>query len=336
MEYEHSSYIRKGESGPRIVVIGGGTGLSVLLRGLKRSSRASISAIVTVADDGGGSGMLRDDLGMLPPGDVRNCILSLADVEDTMEQLLQYRFETGRLKGQNMGNLFLAALTDICGDFELAVEKLQDILRIKGKVIPVTSENVTLCARLENGDIIRGESKIPSTVSRLRSPISEVFLDPPEAKALPSAIDAIMKADMIVMGPGSLYSSIIPNLLVDGIDKAIREAGGMKVLICNIMTQAGETDNYSVTDYVQAVEHYLGESVIEYILINDHICAPQELEAYISAGTRQMCAGPEDRRELSRRGISIIENNFIDISDGMIRHDADRIANVLLSMIHGA
>ncbi|MFR8251872.1 MAG: gluconeogenesis factor YvcK family protein, partial [Anaerovoracaceae bacterium] len=258
MEYEYPSYTRNSEEGPRIVVIGGGTGLSVLLRGLKKNSGLHISAIVTVADDGGGSGMLRKDLGMLPPGDVRNCILALADEEDIMEQLLQYRFGNGRLKGQNMGNLFIAALTDIYGDFELAVEKLHDILRIKGKVVPVTSEDVTLCARLKNGKIIRGESKIPKAVSKMESPIEEVFLEPSGVQPLNSAVEAIMNADMIVLGPGSLYSSIIPNLLVGGISDAIRSAGGMKVIVCNVMTQAGETDDYTVVDYVDAIEKYLG------------------------------------------------------------------------------
>ena len=298
MEYEYSPYTRDPGQGTRIVVIGGGTGLSVLLRGLKKNSGLHISAIVTVADDGGGSGMLRKDLGMLPPGDVRNCILALADEEDIMEQLLQYRFGSGRLKGQNMGNLFIAALTDIYGDFELAVEKLHDILRIQGKVIPVTSEDVTLCARLKNGKVIRGESRIPKAVSKMKSPIEEVFLDPSGVRPLDSAVEAILKADMIVLGPGSLYSSIIPNLLVSGISDAIRTAGGMKVLVCNVMTQAGETDNYTVVDYVDAVERYLGSNVAEYILINDYICQPEELSAYTSAGTCQMCAAPGEREIL--------------------------------------
>ena len=336
MAYYHPPSVRNEGEGPRIVVIGGGTGLSVLLRGLKESGDNHISAIVTVADDGGGSGMLRDDLGMIPPGDVRNCILALADEEDIMEKLLQYRFREGRLKGQNMGNLFLAALTDIYGDFEAAVQKLHDILRIKGKVIPVTSANVTLCARLENGETVRGESRIPQAVCEMKSPIRDVFLDPPDARPLRSAVDAIFSADMIVLGPGSLYSSIIPNLRVDGISDAIRAAGGMKVLICNVMTQAGETDDYSVQDYTRAIERYLGKNVIEYILINDHICRDEELRSYTSAGTRQMCATDEDRRELRKRGIIPIESNLIEISDGAVRHDAGRIANIILSLIHGA
>lgn len=321
--------------GPRIVVIGGGTGLSVLLRGLKKVS-TNISAIVTVADDGGGSGMLRHDYGMLPPGDVRNCILALANEEDMMESLLQYRFGKGRLKGQNMGNLFIAALTDIYGDFELAVDKLHDILRIKGHVIPVTSENITLCARLENGKIIVGESRIPDGVKKFKSPIKDVFLDPPDPPALNSAIDAILSADMIVMGPGSLYSSIIPNLLVGGVTEAISAAGGLKVLVCNVMTQPGETDNYTVTDFAAAVEKYLGKRIIEYLLVNDHECSNDELLPYLKKGMRQMCSTRTDRKKLSDMGIMLVESNMISAEGGVIRHDADRISNILMNLIHGA
>jgi len=333
-ENKRSGYERKG-FGPRIVVIGGGTGLSVLLRGLKKVS-TNISAIVTVADDGGGSGMIRDELGMLPPGDVRNCIMALADQEETMDKLFQYRFSEGRLKGQNFGNLMIAALTDIVGDFELAVEKIHDILRIKGHVIPVTSENVKLCARLENCTIVKGESKIPEIVKTQNSPIKDVFLEPSDVNALPRAIDAIKSADLIVLGPGSLYSSIIPNLLVGGIKDAIRDARGMKVLICNVMTQAGETDDYSVAMYAEAIEKYLGKNIMEYILVNNHVCTLDELKPYLSQGTRQMCATGEDRKKLSEMGLTVIENNMIQAGDGYIRHDADRISNILMTLFHQA
>ena len=309
--------------------------MSVLLRGLKKIS-TNISAIVTVSDDGGGSGMLRKDYGMLPPGDVRNCILALANEEDLMESLLQYRFRKGRLKGQNMGNLFIAALTDIYGDFELAVEKLHDILRIKGHVIPVTSEDVILCAKLENEKIIIGESRIPDAVKKYHSPIKDVFLDPPNSQALQIAIDAILSADMIILGPGSLYSSIIPNLLVGGITEAIRSAGGLKVLVCNVMTQAGETDNYTVTEYATAVERYIGKRVIEYILVNDHVCTEEELRPYLKEGMRQMCSTTDDRQNLSNMGIMLVESNMISVENSVIRHDADRISNILMNLIHGA
>ncbi len=319
--------------GPRIAVIGGGTGLSVLLRGLKKVS-TNISAIVTVSDDGGGSGIIRDELGMLPPGDVRNCIMALADQEDTMEKLFQYRFTEGSLKGQNVGNIIIAALTDIVGDFEIAVEKIHDILRIKGHVIPVTSEDVTLCAKLRNGSVVKGESRIPVEVRAQNSPIEEVFLDPADAEALSRAVEAILAADLIVLGPGSLYSSIIPNLLVGGISKAIRNAGAMKVLVCNVMTQVGETDDYSVAMYAKAVEKYLGKGVLEYILVNNHICTAEELIPYLEQGTRQMCATVNDRKELTEMGLTVIENSMIKVGDGYIRHDAERIADILMTLFH--
>lgn len=317
------------------MVIGGGTGLSVILRGMKKVSR-NLSAIVTVADDGGGSGMLRDDYGILPPGDLRNCILALADEEDIMEKLLQYRFTEGRLAGQNMGNLFIAALANLYGDFEMAVEKLHDILRIKGHVLPVTISNVTLCAQLKNGHTVRGESRIPEEVRRQNSPIDYVFLDPPDVNALPRATDAILSADIVILGPGSLYSSIIPNLLVRGINSAIRSAGGMKILVCNVMTQPGETDDYTVTEYARAVERYLGKGVLEYILVNNRKCTDQELRPYLEQGVRQMCASDEDRKALQEMGIILIESDMITVGDGMIRHDASRISNLIMTMFHGA
>ncbi len=318
--------------GPRVVVIGGGTGQSVILRGLKKLT-SNISAVVTMSDDGGGSGVLREELGMLPPGDVRNCILALADNEDTMEKVLQYRFSDGRLKGQNMGNLVISVLTDIFGDFEIAVNKLQHVLRIKGKVIPVTTEDVVLWARLKNGMEVRGESAIPGAVLEAGSPIDEVYMKPESPEALPSAVSAIQSADIILIGPGSLYTSIIPNLLVDGIVEAVRNASGIKMLVCNVMTQPGETDNYSVMDVVNTIEHYLGENVIEYVLINNRVCGESEISKYLEAGTCQILANDDDRRQLEKKGIIPIESSLIRTDGGLLRHDADRLAKIVMSMV---
>ena len=262
--------------------------------------------------------------------------MALADQEETMNKLFQYRFSEGRLSGQNFGNIMIAALTDIVGDFELAVEKLHDILRIKGHVIPVTDSDVKLCARLKNHTIVKGESRIPDAVREANSPIEDVFLEPSDVTALPRAIEAIKAADIIVLGPGSLYSSIIPNLLVGGIADAIRKAGGMKVLVCNVMTQIGETDDYSVAEFAKAVEKYLGKNVIEYILVNNQICTAEELRPYFEQGTRQMCATKEDRKELAEMGITVIENSMIRSGDGYIRHDAERISNILMTIFHQA
>lgn len=319
--------------GPRIAVIGGGTGLSVILRGLKKVT-SNVSAIVTVTDDGGGSGVIRSEMGILPPGDIRNCILALADDEDIMEKLLQYRFREGRLSGQNMGNLFLAALTDIYGNFEKAVYKLQDILRIKGKVIPVTLENADLCAELEDGTQVVGESRIPEEVVSHHSPIEHVYLDPPWPRALDAAVKAIRSADMIVLGPGSLYTSIIPNLLVKGIADAIRDAAGMKTLICNIMTQPGETDDFTVTEYAETVVEYLGSNVLDYMLINDQRLENPVIRPYLKHGIIQLIADDKDRKALERMHITPIESNMVYADEGVVRHDADRVGNIIIALVH--
>ena len=239
----------------KVVVIGGGTGLSTMLRGLKQYT-SHITAIVTVGDDGGGSGKLREDLGMLPPGDIRNCILALADTEPLMEDLLQYRFTEGSLKGQCFGNLFLAAMAGISENFEDAVQKMSSVLAVKGKVLPVTLDDMKLIAELENGEIIEGESKIPSEVIFRNTRIKKIAIKPIDAKPLEEAIKAINNADVIIMGPGSLYTSIIPNLLVKGIPEAICKSPAKKVYISNVMTQPGETDGFKVSNHLKVLMDY--------------------------------------------------------------------------------
>jgi len=318
--------------GPRIVVIGGGTGLSVILRGIKRITD-NLTAVVTVADDGGGSGKLREDLGMLPPGDIRSCILAMADEEGLMQELLRYRFTEGMLEGQSFGNLLIAALNGICGNFEEAVAKTNEILRVKGQVLPVTSSDVRLCAELENGSVVYGESRIPPEALRQKSPIARVWLSPEKPAATEKALEAICRADLIVIGPGSLYTSIIPNLLVAGIPEAIRDAACSKVLICNMMTQPGETDGYSVWDHTAKVAEYLGEGIIEYVIANNEVIGADALKPYLEDGAEQILPTAEDRRNLLEAGITLIENNFVEIKKGYIRHDAGRIAGVISSLI---
>ena len=319
------------KEGPKIVVIGGGTGLSVILRGIKKITD-DLTAVVTVADDGGGSGILREDLGMLPPGDIRSCILAMADEEGPMQDLLRYRFPEGRLEGQNFGNLLIAALNGICGNFEEAVAKANEILRVKGRVIPVTGADIRLCAELENGAVICGESKIQPKVIRDNSPIKRVYLMPEKPAATEKALDAIRKADLVVMGPGSLFTSIIPNFLVEGITAAIRESFGRKLLICNMMTQPGETDHYSVWDHVERSGEYLGWDVIEAVIANNKPISEEVLGPYRRDGAEQILPTAGDKKMLKEKGISLIENDFTDIQKGYIRHDADRIANVIFSM----
>ena len=238
--------------GPKVAVIGGGHGLSNMLRGLKQYTE-NISAIVTVADDGGGSGMLRQDLGMPPPGDIRSCMEALANTEPVMRELLHYRFTEGSLAGQSFGNLFLAALNGISPSFDAAVRRMSQVLAITGRVLPVTTADVQLEAEFENGATVVGESKIFYCKKQEDCRIRQVRLIPSRPKALPEAVSAIADADMIVLGPGSLYTSIIPNLLVDGIVKAIRESDALKVYVCNVMTQEGETEGYTVSDHIAAI-----------------------------------------------------------------------------------
>lgn len=247
----------------RIVVIGGGTGLSTVLRGLKNYP-FEITAIVTVADDGGSSGRLRDDYDIPPPGDVRNVIAALSDTEPLVEQMFQYRFSSESskaLNGHSLGNLMLTALTEITGDFNLAIAEMSKVLKVHGKVIPAANKKVTLHAELENGMFIEGESRIPKANSQIR----RVFLSPKDVQPLPSAIQAIKQADIILIGPGSLYTSIIPNLLVKEIAKAVVDASAEKIYICNLMTQPGETIKYRASDHVNAIHNHTGTKFIHSI-----------------------------------------------------------------------
>lgn len=253
--------------GPRIVVIGGGTGLSTMLRGLKTYTE-NITAIVSVSDDGGGSGMLREDLGMLPPGDIRNCITALANTEPTMMELMNYRFPEGVNKGQSFGNLFLAALNGISGSFEEAVTRMNEVLAVTGKVLPVTNANVNLVADFENGASVVGESKIAAKKKQQNCRIKKVRLEPENASALPHALDAILSADLILLGPGSLYTSIIPNLLVDGIVNALKRAKAPKVYVLNIMTQDGETEEYTAFDHLDALLQHSAEGMVDACIYN--------------------------------------------------------------------
>lgn len=318
--------------GPKIVVIGGGTGLSVILRGIKKITD-NLTAIVTVADDGGGSGKLREDLGMLPPGDIRSCILAMADEEGLMLELLKYRFTEGILEGQSFGNLLIAALNGICGNFEEAVAKTNEILRVKGQVLPVTGSDVRLCAELENGSHVFGESRIQPEVLRQGSPIARVYLTPEKPAAADKVLEAIHKADLILMGPGSLFTSIIPNFLVEGIPEAIKNAMGRKVLVCNMMTQPGETDHYSVWDHAAKANEYLGDTIIEYVIANNMFIDAEALKPYNEDGAKQIVPTREDKLKLQEKGISLIESNFVDVKKGYIRHDADRIASVVYNLI---
>jgi uncharacterized cofD-like protein len=317
---------------PRVAVIGGGTGLSVLLRGLKKRY-GRLTAIVTVADDGGNSGVLREDLGMLPPGDVRSCLLALADEENAMREILKYRFKDGRLAGQNMGNLMIAALNEIYGDFEEAISKMSDILRVQGRVIPITSAAVRLCAELENGNLVFGESQIPRVVLSEASPIKRVFLWPSDSDASAAARLAVSEADAVLIGPGSLFTSIIPNFLSRGLAEALSASRGVKVCVCNVMTQPGETDGFGVAEHVERLETYTGAGVIECVIANDRVPGADALRPYASDGARQVVPTERDAYCLRQRGIRLLQGDFIEIKNGYIRHDSERIADVIAELL---
>ena len=313
----------------KVVVIGGGTGLSTMLRGLKQYT-SHITAIVTVGDDGGGSGKLREDLGMLPPGDIRNCILALADTEPLMEDLLQYRFTEGSLKGQCFGNLFLAAMAGISENFEDAVQKMSSVLAVKGKVLPVTLDDMKLIAELENGEIIEGESKIPSEVIVRKTRIKKIAIKPIDAKPLEEAIKAINNADVIIMGPGSLYTSIIPNLLVKGIPEAICKSPAKKVYISNVMTQPGETDGFKVSNHLKVLMDYGVAENIDYVIANNGIIPPDIKEKYARENAELVVL---DYENISNLNVNIIEADLIKITKRYVKHNAEKLAELIMKNI---
>ena len=315
--------------GPKIVVIGGGTGLATMLRGLKKYTN-NITAIVTVADDGGGSGVLREDLGILPPGDIRNCILALADTEPLMEELLQYRFKDGRLKDQSFGNLFLAAMDGISNNFEEAVQKMSSVLAVTGRVIPVTLDNMILKAKLQNGIIIDGESNIPKASIEHNSPIEEIFIEPKEAKAIMEALSAISRADAVILGPGSLYTSIIPNLLVREITDALDKTKALRIYVSNIMTQPGESENYSVKDHIVAINKHAGCKVVDYVIVNTGKISDDLQEKYQKDNSNMVNI---NEKEVTKLGIEVIKSDFVKIQKGYVRHDEDKLAAILLGTI---
>lgn len=312
--------------GPKIVAIGGGTGLSTMLRGLKTFS-SNITAVVTVADDGGGSGVLRQELGMLPPGDIRNCILALADTEPLMEQLLQYRFKEGKLKGQSFGNLFLAAMDGISSSFEEAVRRMSDVLAVTGRVLPVTLNDVTLCAELEDGSIVCGESQIGKHSNFNKCRIKRVYMEPADAEPLNEVIDAIEQADAIVLGPGSLYTSIIPNLLVRGVCPAIKKSSALKVYVCNVMTQPSETEEYSVSDHIRALEDHSCSGIIDVCIVNNSVIPDELREKYHNDGADQVRI---DRERIEEAGIMLIEGDYASLKNNLVRHDPQKLAEAVI------
>ena len=323
---EHVYKSRSLQKGPSIVAVGGGTGLATMLRGLKEYS-SNITAIVTVADDGGSSGRIREEMGILPPGDIRNTIIALADTEPLMEKLFQYRFSWGSdLEGHSFGNLFIAAMTDITGDFEESVRKFSKVLAVRGKVLPSTLETVKLGANFTDGSRLLGESQIPLAGKKIAS----VFLDPPRARALPEALEAIAQADLVVLGPGSLYTSVIPNLLVEPIVDALLRTSALRVYVCNVMTQPGETEGLSAGDHISALLAHAGnQPILDYALVNQTRISGAQAQKYAQQGSYPVLV---DWQVLRYLDLKIRCGDFLDKSD-LVRHDSTRLAREIMSLI---
>ncbi|MGA2285794.1 MAG: gluconeogenesis factor YvcK family protein, partial [Dehalococcoidia bacterium] len=306
--------------GPKVVAIGGGTGLSTLLRGLKEFS-GNLTAVVTVADDGGSSGRLRRELGILPPGDVRNCIAALADAEPLMTRLFQYRFSEGSgLEGHSFGNLFIVAMSGVTGNFEEAVRETSRVLAVRGNILPSTLANVTLSAHTEDEETIHGESNITDSPSRIR----EVYLQPANVEANPDAVRAILNADMIVVGPGSLFTSVMPNLLVDGIRQAIQASPALKVYVCNVATQRGETDSFAVSDHFEVLNRHMGGHLFHYVLANSNTRGRLPEKA-------QSQAVLVDKTALD--GARVITADVVS-EDNRYHHDPKKLADTLVHLYY--
>src|SRR3990170_2235785 len=315
--YNHRTLRR----GPKIVAIGGGTGLSTLLRGMKEHT-GNLTAIVTVADDGGSSGRLRQELGLLPPGDVRNCIAALADVEPLMTRLFQYRFNEGAgLEGHSFGNLFIAAMTSVTGNFEDAVRETSRVLAVRGQVLASTLTNVTLSAVTHDDEAIHGESQITERGARIK----QVFIHPENAQANPDAIRAILEADMIIVGPGSLYTSVLPNLLVDGIRRAIEMSKAVKVYVCNVATEHGETDTFSVSDHCHALYEHVHQRLFHYVVANNNIAQNGLPEAWHVEPVRI------DSERVN--GAALVAADVVS-EENRYHHDTQKLATALINLYY--
>ncbi|MCD6539366.1 MAG: YvcK family protein [Candidatus Omnitrophica bacterium] len=318
------------EKGPKVVAIGGGHGLSTLLSGLKEYT-TNLIAIVTVADSGGSSGRLRQEFDVLPPGDIRNCLVSLADSPSLMGELFQYRFkEDSELKGHNFGNLFITAMTQLTGDFKRAIEESSKVLAIRGRVLPSTLNKVSLIAEYQDGSLTEGEAEIPKKKRRIK----KVYLKSLDAqrRITPTleAIEAIKSAQVIVIGPGSLYTSILPNLVIKEITQAVVESPGLKIYVCNVMTQPGETDGFSASEHVKVLLEHTHPRILDYCILNTRHPPSDLLKRYAQEGAYPVRA---DTSVLEKMGYQVIEGEFLHATD-FIRHDPAKLAKVIIELLH--
>ncbi len=316
---------RQLQRGPKIVILGGGTGLSTLLRGLKKIS-TNLTAVVTVFDDGGSSGRLRREQGILPPGDIRNCLVALAEAEPLLTRLFEHRFKGGDLDGHSFGNLFIASMVQVTGDLETAVKECSKVLAIRGRVLPTTLHDVTLCAEFTDGTVVEGESAI----TRAGRVIRRVYLKPARVPALQDVLEAVGEADLLILGPGSLYTSVIPNLLVERVAEAIRQSRALKVYVCNVMTQQGETRGFRASDHVRVLLEQRGPGLFEYVLVNTRRPRNQVLLArYSQEGAEPV---EPDLDAIRTLGPKPVPEDLIS-EDELVRHDPRKIATVLLQLL---
>lgn len=316
------------KKGPKVVMIGGGSGLSNILRGLKEYT-SNITAIVTTFDDGGSTGKLKEELDVLAPGDIRKCIAALSTSEATIERVLTYRFKEDKIDGHSLGNLFIAAMTDVTGSFAKAVEKISEIFKIRGKVLPVTLDKMKLCAGLENGEVVVGENNIPNRVQETKSPIKQIFLKEGVCKPSPEVIESIKDANIIVIGPGSLYTSVACNLLVDEVSRAIIQSKAKKVFIVNLMNQPGETDGYTLARHVNEIERYIGKHVLDYAIANNGEITEEMIKDFNQGSSTPI---KNDLENIQNRAISVIEEDLVITAPNSILHDSDKVANILMSI----
>lgn len=319
----------------KVVVIGGGTGNFTVLRGL-RNYDVELTAIVSMADDGGSTGILRDELGVLPPGDVRQCLVALSDSSRLMRSLMNYRFENGGLQGHSFGNLLLSALEKVTGSFEKAVEEAGKILKIKGKVIPVTNHEVRLRMVMEDGSVINGEDKIDASLKIDRG-YRQMYLDP-HPQADPHAINEIMNADLVVLGPGSVHTSLIPNLLVEGISKALRDTEAKKVFVVNLMNKTGQTTTFKASSYLAEIKRFMGKDIFDHVIINEGKPADDLLERYREEGNIVENDLQGDPRVivahlLENKMVEVDKNDLLASNRTLIRHDAHKLARELMNII---
>lgn len=329
-------YVPPTNRGLNFVALGGGTGLSTLLAGLKRlvgerqlsgAWIANLAAIVTVSDDGGSSGRLREELQMLPPGDIRNCMIALSEDSNLLSRLFRYRFRgNGELGGHSFGNLFLAALSEVTGDFTEAVRLSSEVLASKGHIYPATISDVRLVAELADGNVVRGETQISAS----RAPIRRLRLEPEQCLPLPEALKAIRAADVITVGPGSLYTSILPNLLVARVSHAIGESRATRIFICNLMTQPGETDNYTARQHLEIMKSYAPEIHFDFVILNDRRITQEQAERYALEGAHQIGMDDDSFDNVVERSTQVIRANLLAEGE-KVRHDSALLSNVVLA-----